>query len=318
MKSSLRFFSEVVGCTPVRLRVAQAKTALLGEPDVPASRIGLSSLSQLHPRLAWPLWRGRAAIARTTVVTNLFNHTQTPIELGWSVKRTQCRDFRGRQLTYDSHNGTDFAIPVGSTLTAAAPARVAHIVSEFNRGGLKVFLDHGDGLMTSYAHLARSLVREGDTLGAGEPFALSGYSGLDGLGTFPFGVPHVHFNVWLNGAPVDPFAHDECPSMWAGASGRPLPRPQLEPDVSLPVAGFDDQATGLMIAACVTPGERARLESVEDPYRRAALTLVASNYYPTRFPVRVNPYQREHGRVARLWLPLSADEFDSVVFLDDL
>ena len=53
---------------------------------------------------------------------------------------------------------------------------------------------------------ARALVRPGDRVGRGETIAISGYSGLDGVVTFPWGTPHVHFNVWLDGLYVDPFA----------------------------------------------------------------------------------------------------------------
>ena len=83
-------------------------------------------------------------------------------------------DFRGRDLTYDSHNGTDFAVPVGTKVLAAAGGEVVRIVSEFNRGGLKIFIDHGGGLMTTSAHLARPLVKVGQIVARGEAIALSG------------------------------------------------------------------------------------------------------------------------------------------------
>ena len=38
----------------------------------------------------------------------------------------------------------------------------------------------------------------------GQPVARSGYSGIDAVITFPWGTPHIHFNVWLHGRPVDP------------------------------------------------------------------------------------------------------------------
>ena len=164
--------TEALGVLPIRNRLREALVAQRGAEDVPPSRFGLSSLRLLSPRLALPLWLGRQVVPRRVVLTNLFNHTQTPIEAGWSVRKTQVRDFRGRDLTYDSHNGTDLAIPRGSVVTAPAPAVVARIHVEFNRGGLKVMLDHGDGLCTCSAHLARVLVAEGDRLERGQPFAL--------------------------------------------------------------------------------------------------------------------------------------------------
>lgn len=130
----LRFFAEVLGWSPLPERLRQTRIALRGAEDVP-SQMGLSSLRQLRPRLAWPLWRGRQAVERAVIISNLFNHRQTPIEAGWSVKITQVEDFRGRRVTYDSHNGTDFAVPVGTRFLAPAPGRVVRVVSEFNRAG---------------------------------------------------------------------------------------------------------------------------------------------------------------------------------------
>ena len=313
----LSFFGEVMGLSPWRLRARQALIALRGEEDVPASRFGLSSLKQLRPRVALPLWLGRPVLARQAIITNLFNHRQTPIEAGWSVKKTQVEDFRGRDLTYDSHNGTDFSIPVGTTVHTPAPGVVAHIVSEFNRGGLKIFIDHGDGLMTNCAHLARSLVEVGQVLERGQPIALSGYSGLDALVTFPFATPHIHFNTWLNGEPVDPFGHHGRPSLWLGGS-LPSPPESSEPSAPFEPSVYTEARLAEAIASCKTPKVRSHLERLEAIESRAAQTIVAMNYYPTRFEKRVSPYSQVHPRVGRLDLPFSTKDFDGVVFVDEL
>jgi murein DD-endopeptidase len=310
----LSLFGEVMGLRPLPLRLRQTRTALRGEEDVPPSTFGLSSLRQLWPRLGPVLWSGRPVVPRRALITNLFNHTQTPIELGWSVKKTQIRDFRGAGLTYDSHNGTDFAIPVGSTVCTAAPGRVVRIVSEFNRGGLKVFVDHGHGLMTCTAHLARALVQVGDLVQRGQPIALSGYSGLDGVVTFPWGVPHIHFNTWLNAEPVDPFPHGGQPSLWrAGA----LPLPASAEPVDYTPSVYDPDAVARGADACITPRSRERILAVDDLELRAAELIAEMNYYPTRFPERVMPYAERHPRRGVLDLPLSADEFDGIVFADE-
>ena len=73
-------------------------------------------------------------------------------------------DFRGHELTYDSHNGTDFAVPVGTRVTAAADGEVIRVSNEFHRGGLKLFIDHGCGVVTSYNHLATVEVAAGDSI----------------------------------------------------------------------------------------------------------------------------------------------------------
>lgn len=289
--------------------------ALRGEADVPPSRAGLSSLTQLYPAIGFALWRGRAYRPRTILITNLFNHRQTPVENGWSVRKTQVEDFRGERLTYDSHNGTDFAIPVGTPVVAPAAGRVVRVANEYNRGGLKIFMDHGEGLMTNCAHLARALVAEGARVRQGELIAYSGYSGLDGLFTFPFGVPHVHFNVWLNGFPVDPFARAEETSMWRGGS----PAPQsAEGDGEIPVSGFAPQAVEALVASCKTLSVRRDLEAIEPLADRAAQVIIGRNYYPTRFDQRIHPYAQKHPRRECLDAPFLASDFDAVVFVDEL
>ena len=307
---------EAMGILPLRERYAQALVALRGEEDVPASRVGLSSLRLLNPRMGIPLWRGRAYVPGKVILTNLFNHRQTPIDLGWSVKKSQVEDFRGGDLTYDSHNGTDLAIPVGTTVVAPAAGCVVRVVSEFNRGGLKVFLDHGDGLMTCCAHLARPLVEEGDVVGRGEPIAISGYSGLDGFATFPFGVPHVHFNTWLNGVPVDPFARAGEVSLWR--EGAPVPTQAEEDAETYTPSVYDEAGVDALVESCVTAHVRDALRQIEPLERRAAYAVIGRNYYPTRFAQDIAPYREIHPRSARLDLPFLSGDFDGVVFADAL
>ncbi len=308
--------TEAMGIRPVRERARQALVALRGEEDVPPSRWGLSSLAQLRPKISLPLWRGRAPVPRKAIVTNLYNHTPTPIDAGWSVKKTQVRDFRGGALTYDSHNGTDFTIPIGTTVVAAAPGRVVHLHSEFNRGGLKLYLDHGDGLMTTYAHLARALVSVGDVLERGQPIALSGYSGIDGVVTFPWGTPHVHFNAWLDATPVDPFPHGDAVSLWR-AGALPVPPDDAEVEPYVP-STYDEAAVDALVASCVTPSVREELAAVPDLATRAERAIIARNYYPTRFPGSASPYAARAQRRPRLDLPFSAEDFDGIVFADEI
>jgi len=313
----VRFFGETLGLHPWRERRAQALIALRGQEDVPPSQFGLSSLRLLHPRVALPLWRGRPYVPRKVILTNLFNHRQTPPEAGWSVKQTQIEDFRGRGLTYDSHNGTDLAIPVGTPVLTAAPGVVVLVLSEFNRGGLKVFIDHGDGLMTCSAHLARALVEEGQVVGRGEPIAISGYSGLDALVTFPFGVPHIHFNTWLDGVPVDPFPRAGESSLWLGG-GLPTPPPMAGAEAAFEPSTYSEERVAEAISECKTSSTRTRLAATRPLALRAAHTIVEMNYYPTRFRRRVSVYEEPHDRVPTLDLPFSRDDFDGTVFVDEL
>ncbi|MCB9556928.1 MAG: M23 family metallopeptidase [Deltaproteobacteria bacterium] len=307
---------EALGLFPLKERAQQALLVLRGAEDVPPSRFDYTSLAMLRPRLALPLWLGRFPIPKKIIITNLYNHRQTPVEDGWSVRRTQVKDFRGGELTYDSHNGTDFSIPVGTLLVAPAPCRVARVYAEYNRGGHKVVLDHGDGLITCSAHLARPCVEEGQLLRAGDPYAISGYSGIDALTTFPWGTPHVHFNVWLNGEPVDPFAFGDQRSLWIGGE------PQFCPPTTMlserPAAEFDAQRIETILATCKTASTRQWLRSISDIATRGAYLVCEQNYYPTRFPRRGNVYKQITARGPRLFLPFRSSDFDGVVFADQL
>jgi murein DD-endopeptidase MepM/ murein hydrolase activator NlpD len=214
--------AETFGLSPLSQRAREAWLTLRGDPSTPPSRFDHTSLRMFKPRMALPLWRGRPAHGRLIPIYNLVSHVRPPPEEGWSVRVTFARDFLGTQLTYDSHNGTDFAVPLGTVVLAAAAGTVLRVSREFDRGGLKVFIDHGDGLVTTSNHLGRAFVRVGQRVRRGEPIALSAYSGLDGLSTFPFGAPHVHYNVWLNGEYVDPFGLGDTIPLWRNGNW-PIP-----------------------------------------------------------------------------------------------
>jgi len=305
-----------MGLLPLGERLRQAAVALRGAEDVPPSRFDRTSLAVLRPRHALPLWFGRFSVPRMVLLTNLFNHRPTPEEEGWSVRRTQVEDFRGRGLTYDSHNGTDLSVPRGSVAVSPAPGRVARVYAEFNRGGLKVVIDHGEGLLTCSAHLARVLVTEGDMLKTGEPYAVTGYSGLDGFATFPWGVPHIHFNTWLNGVPVDPFSAGAEPGLWVG--GRPQPVPPDPPRERLKPTTYDEASVDAAIAACRTPAVRDRLSALNPLPKRAAYLIAETNYYPTRFPLRSGFQTRAFPRRERLYMPFSSRDFAGAVFVDEV
>lgn len=312
---------EALGLLPIATAARQARMAIRGDARTPRSRFDLTSLRQLQPRFAVPLWLGRAPAGRLVPVTNLFNYRQPPPELGWSVRVTDVRDFRGGANTYDSHNGTDLAVPPGTTVVAPAPAIVLRVSSEFHRGGLKVFLDHGRGLATSANHLARALVRPGQRVARGEPIAISGYSGIDALVGFPWTPPHVHFNVWLNGEYVDPFAADEATvPLWRGRNAPVPARGGDLADRALEPTPWDEGALERIASACAHEETRDELRAAEAVTERAGAALMHLNYFPTRFEdaraLRRTLYAATFAREPRLDLPFSADDYDGVFFPD--
>lgn len=306
---------EVFGLRPLSKTLRETWLALRGDASTPPSKFDRSSLVLLDPRVSWPVWLGLRH-DRKVPIYNLFNHRQTPLEDGWSVRVTQVEDFRGGTLTYDSHNGTDFAVPVGTTVVAAAPGRVLRVSSEMNRGGLKVFIDHGRGLVTTSNHLGRALVAVGDVVDRGTPVALSGASGIDCLAFFPFSCPHVHFNVWLNGEPVDPFARPGEVSLWRGEGGMPVPDEGAGRDGTAEPTSWDHDAVVRSIETCLHAGARAELAALTEPDVRAMAVMFQRNYYPTRFPERPNLYRAVHPRAPFLDLPFERGAFEGVTFIE--
>ena len=300
---------EILGVSPWRQRLREAALALRGDPYTPPSRFDVTSLKILRPALSLALWRGQDPFGRRVAMYNLFNHDPTPEAAGWSVRKTQVKDFRGRTQTYDSHNGTDFAVPPGTVVTTPAAGRVALVISEFNRGGLKVMIDHGAGLCTTVGHLARSLVSPGEVVHRGQPVALSGASGLNFVGSLLADPPHVHMNVWLGGVPVDPFARPGETSLWRDHND---PTPATTSQGDAVASAFDGDRVDAWIAACVDPALRARLAAIPDPWRRGCETMFAANYYPTRFPTRVQPLAATPARAPRLDLPFAAGRYDGI------
>jgi murein DD-endopeptidase MepM/ murein hydrolase activator NlpD len=308
---------DALGLRPFSATLRQSLLTVRGDAHTPKSRFDLSSLRQLKPRHAVPLWLGVAPEGRRVPVTNLFNHRQPPPELGWSVRVTDVLDFRGGANTYDSHNGTDFAIPPGTTVVAAAPGIVLRVSSEFHRGGRKVFLDHGGGLCTSYNHLTRAIVRPGQRVARGEPIAISGYSGIDALVGFPWTPPHVHFNVWLNGRYIDPFARGDEISMWRQHNDPKPARGRDLVDAALDPTAFRVEALGAITRDCLHPESRAELAGAPTLLERAGAALMLLNYFPTRFARGTSAaslYPEPFERSPRLDLPFSYRDYDGVVF----
>jgi hypothetical protein len=105
--------------------------------------------------------------------------------------------------------------------------------------------------------------------------------------------------------------------MWrAGELPEPASSETLGDDAAAPSRYSEDRVAELL-AGCRTESRRRALEALELPVR-AAHSIIESNYYPTRFAHRPNPYAEAHERRRSLDLPFPADCFDGVVFADDL
>jgi murein DD-endopeptidase MepM/ murein hydrolase activator NlpD len=97
------------------------------------------------------------------------------------------------------HEGIDIGVGYGTPIHAAASGRVVYSGWMDGYGNL-VAIDHGRGLSTAYGHQSRIAVSNGQTVSQGQ---VIGYVGCTG---HCFG-PHLHFEVRINGTPVDPMGY---------------------------------------------------------------------------------------------------------------
>ena len=97
------------------------------------------------------------------------------------------------------HPGIDIGVPSGTPVHAAAAGKVVWCGWMSGYGNL-VMIDHGGGYATAYGHNTRVAVSCGQEVQQGEVIA---YSGCTGFCT----GPHVHFEVRVNGTPVDPLGY---------------------------------------------------------------------------------------------------------------
>jgi murein DD-endopeptidase MepM/ murein hydrolase activator NlpD len=97
------------------------------------------------------------------------------------------------------HAGIDIAVPYGTPIHAAASGRVA-LAGWVGGYGNYTCIDHGGGIATCYGHQSSLAVSTGQSVAQGQ---LIGYVGCTG---HCFG-PHLHFEVRVNGSPVDPLGY---------------------------------------------------------------------------------------------------------------
>jgi murein DD-endopeptidase MepM/ murein hydrolase activator NlpD len=98
------------------------------------------------------------------------------------------------------HAGIDLAALAGTEVRAASAGLVVAVLHDQVGYGTHVVLDHGGGVTTLYAHLQEASVHPGDLLLQGDRLGSVGSTG-NSTG------PHLHFEVRVEGRPVDPEAH---------------------------------------------------------------------------------------------------------------
>jgi murein DD-endopeptidase MepM/ murein hydrolase activator NlpD len=148
-------------------------------------------------------------------IRNMMLPTQQPVSIGhlgssfgWRID-----PFTGRSAL---HTGMDFQADPGTPILAAAGGVV--VTQELHPAyGNMVEIDHGNNLITRYAHASRVFVKQGDVVKRGQKIAAVGTTGRST-------GPHLHFEVLVQGLPQDPAkflaaGRDIAPAQVAHAAG---------------------------------------------------------------------------------------------------
>lgn len=114
---------------------------------------------------------------------------------GWMTSRFGHRisPFTGRK---EFHKGVDIANREGTAILATANGIVSYAGKKGPMGNV-IVIDHGHGMLTRYAHLNEALKKQGEKVKRGDIIAQMGNSGRST-------GPHLHYEVHLNGVPVNP------------------------------------------------------------------------------------------------------------------
>ena len=137
----------------------------------------------------------------------------------WPVDGRLMSPFGGRTDPFSGegafHSGVDISAASGTPVHVTADGIVVHAETMSGYGRL-IVVDHGGGLQTFYAHLSRMFVQIGQTVRRGD---VVGASGSSGRAT----APHLHYEVRIGGAPVNPYRYLAKSVPFQQATRRDLP-----------------------------------------------------------------------------------------------
>jgi len=114
----------------------------------------------------------------------------------WPAEGKLLRTFSQKD---SSRKGLDIGNRSGSTVRAAASGSVVYSGSGLARYGNLIIIKHNDSYLSAYAHNRKLLVKEGQTVKAGQPIAEMGDTGSEQV--------MLHFEIRYNGNPVDPMRY---------------------------------------------------------------------------------------------------------------
>lgn len=137
----------------------------------------------------------RNLLASTPAIRPIRASEKTKGTKWWPTSKFGYRKSRFTGLR-EFHKGLDIATKLGTPIISTANGVITFAGPRGNWGNL-VIIDHGHGLMTRYAHCEKVLKKSGDRVKRGDTVALVGDTGRST-------GPHVHYEIHLNGIPVNP------------------------------------------------------------------------------------------------------------------
>lgn len=176
---------------------AQAKRAMLArvQTERTAYERVVRELQRNSRDLEVLIRRAQAPPPRTSVA-----EARSPFAFLWPARGAFTSGFGFRRHPifgiWHLHTGVDIAALWGAPVLAAADGRIIY-AGWFGGYGKIVIIDHGQGMSTLYGHLSQLLVSAGDMVHRGQPV---GRIGSTGYST----GPHLHFEIRVNGRPVNP------------------------------------------------------------------------------------------------------------------
>ena len=180
--------------------------AFLGDHPTDSSAIQREGLAS-HPSLEILIRRANSLAASFAEVSDtLSQHAERLSHIpsimptaGWLSSAFSRSRFHPILHIARPHEGIDVSAPMGAPIVAPAAGTVTMVTVQTGYGNV-LELDHGDGIVTKYAHCSRIVVRVGQRVKRGQVIANVGNTGLST-------GPHLHYEIHVNGKVVDPLTY---------------------------------------------------------------------------------------------------------------
>jgi murein DD-endopeptidase MepM/ murein hydrolase activator NlpD len=180
--------------------------ALLTEHPADSSVIQRAGLAS-HPSLEILIRRANSLAASFAEVSDtLSQHAERLSHIpsimptaGWLSSAFSRSRFHPILHIARPHEGIDVSAPMGAPIVAPAAGTVTMVTVQTGYGNV-LEIDHGDGIVTKYAHCSRIVVRVGQRVKRGQVIANVGNTGLST-------GPHLHYEIHVNGRVVDPLTY---------------------------------------------------------------------------------------------------------------